>query len=50
MLHNSVFSSISGGPVYTGKAPIYKVTSQALGMYVDLKDHNVVQGSFVFEA
>ena len=41
MLHNSVFSSISGGPVYTGKAPIYKVTSQALGMYVDLKDHNV---------
>ncbi len=50
MLHNSVFSSIGGAPAYAGKAPTYKVTNKALGMNVNLTDHNVVQGDFVFEA
>ena len=50
MVHNSVFSSIGGGPAYVGKAPVYKVTNQALGINVDLSDHSVLQGKFVFEA
>ena len=50
MVHNSVFSSIGGGPAYVGKAPVYKVTSQALGINVDMSDHSVIQGKFVFEA
>ncbi len=50
MLYNSVFSSIGGAPAYAGKAPTYRVTHQALGMNVNLRDHNVVQGKFVFEA
>ena len=49
MLHNSVFSSIGGGPAYVGKAPTYKVSSATLGMHVDLSGHNVVQGNFLFE-
>ena len=50
MLYNSVFSSVGGAPVYAGKAPTYKVTNSALGINVDLSDHNVVQGNFLFEA
>ena len=49
MLYNSVFSSSGGGPVYAGKAPTYKVTNPALGLNVNLSDHNVVQGDFIFE-
>ena len=50
MLYNSVFSSIGGAPAYVGKAPTYKITSPALGLNVNLSDHNVVQGNFLFEA
>ena len=50
MLHNSVFSSVGGAPVYVGKAPIYKVNRPELGINVDMSDHNVVQGNFPFEA
>ena len=49
MLYNSVFSSSGGGPVCAGKAPTYKVTNPALGLNVNLSDHNVVQGDFIFE-
>ena len=47
-LSDSAFSSIPGSPAYVGKAPSYKVTNAALGMNVDLKDHNSVQGDFHF--
>ena len=48
MLHDSVFSSIGGGPAYVGKAPIYKVTNEALGINVDLTNHSVIGGKFHF--
>ena len=48
-LHDSVFTTIPGSPAYLGKAPVYKATSQALGLDIDLQNHNAVQGSFLFE-
>ena len=48
-LHDTAFSSIPGSPAYVGKAPVYKATSPALGLDVDLQDHNAVQGAFLFE-
>jgi hypothetical protein len=48
-LHDSVFTSIPGSPAYVGKAPVYKATSTALGLDIDLQNHNAVQGSFLFE-
>ena len=50
MLHSSVFSSTDGGPAYVGKAPVYKLTNQALGLNVNLSGHSVIQGRFTFEA
>ena len=49
-LQDSAFSSIPGSPAYLGKAPTYRASSSALGINVDLKDHNSVQGSFRFVA
>lgn len=48
-LHESVFSTIPGSPAFVGKAPLYRNSNTALGLDVDLKDHNAIQGSFVFE-
>ncbi len=47
-LHDSAFSSIPGSPAYVGKAPKYRVNAPALGLNIDLKDHNSVQGNFRF--
>ena len=47
-LNDSAFSSIPGSPAYIGKAPTYRASSSALGINVDLKDHNSVQGNFRF--
>jgi hypothetical protein len=48
-LYDSIFTTIPGSPAYVGKAPVYKATSSALGLDIDLQDHNAVQGSFLFE-
>ena len=48
-LHDSIFTTIPGSPAYVGKAHVYKVTSQALGLNIDLQNHNAIQGSFRFE-
>jgi hypothetical protein len=48
-LRDSIFTTIPGSPAYVGKAPVYKATSSALGLDIDLQDHNAVQGSFLFE-
>lgn len=48
-LHDSVFTTIPGSPAYVGKAPVYIATSEALGLNIDLQNHNAVQGSFLFE-
>ncbi len=47
-LKDTAFSSIPGSPAYIGKAPTYRASSSALGINVDLKDHNSVQGNFRF--
>ncbi|MCG6982871.1 MAG: DUF1326 domain-containing protein [Deltaproteobacteria bacterium] len=48
-LHDSIFTTIPGSPAYVGKAPVYKATSPALGLNIDLQNHNAVQGSFLIE-
>ena len=49
-LHDSVFSTIPGSPAYVAKATKYKMDNPKLGQRIDLKDHNAIQGKFVFEA
>ena len=48
-LHESVFSTIPGSPAFVGKAPVYRNKHPELGLNVDLKDHNAIQGRFAFE-
>jgi hypothetical protein len=48
-LHDSIFTTIPGSPAYVGKAPVYKATSSALGLDIDLQNHTAIQGSFRFE-
>ena len=48
-LHDTAFTSIPGSPAYVAKAPVYKATSPALGLDIDLQNHNAIQGSFLFE-
>ncbi len=47
-LSDSAFSSIPGSPAYVGTATYYKANVPALGISLDLKDHNSVQGNFHF--
>ena len=47
-LHESIFSTIPGSPAYVAKATKYKSVNPALGHNIDLKDHNAIQGKFVF--
>ena len=47
---DTIFTTIPGSPAYVGKAPMYKAKAPLLGISVDLKGHNAVQGSFRFEA
>jgi hypothetical protein len=49
-LRDSVFSTIPGSPAYVAKATKYKMENPKLGQSIDLKDHNAIQGKFVFEA
>lgn len=47
-LSDSAFSSIPGSPAYVGTAKYYKANVPALGISLDLSDHNSVQGNFHF--
>ena len=47
-LNDSVFSSIPGSPAYVGQASLYKADVPALGIRLELKGHNAVQGQFHF--
>jgi hypothetical protein len=49
-LADTIFSTVPGAPVFVGKAPRYTSKQPALGIDVDLKDHNAVQSTFVFDA
>lgn len=48
-LHETIFSTINGAPAYVGRAPSFKMNNRALGLSVDLQNHNAIQGSFLFE-
>ena len=48
-LSDTVFTTIPGAPAYVSKAPMYKVTSPALGLNIDLQGHNAIGGDFRFE-
>jgi hypothetical protein len=49
-LTDTIFSTVPGAPVYVGKAPRYISKQPALGINVDLKNHNALQSTFVFDA
>ena len=49
-LMDTVFSTVPGAPVFVGKAPSYKSKSPKTGEVIDLKNHNALQSTFVFDA
>jgi hypothetical protein len=49
-LTDTIFSTVPGAPVFVGKAPRYVSKEPALGIDVDLKGHNALQSTFVFDA
>ena len=48
-LNESAFSTIPGAPAYVSKATRFTMRVPALGIDLDLKDHNAIQGVFRFE-
>ena len=50
-LTDTVFSTVPGAPVFVGKATEYRSKNHAgLGRDIDLKGHNALQSTFVFDA
>lgn len=49
-LVDSIFSTIPGAPAYVAKASTFRMKNRAVGVDVDLRDHNAIQGQFAFEA
>lgn len=49
-LVDTVFSTVPGAPVFVGKAPRYRSKNKDLGIDVDIKGHNALQSTFVFDA
>ena len=49
-LQDTVFSTVPGAPVFVGKAPRYRAKNAQLGIDLDLKGHNALQSTFVFDA
>jgi hypothetical protein len=49
-LAETVFSTVPGAPVFVGKAPTYRSRNAALGIDLDIKNHNALQSTFVFDA
>ena len=50
-LADTVFSTVPGAPVFVGKATKYRSKNHAgLGKDIDLKGHNALQSTFVFDA
>src|SRR5262249_23655134 len=39
-LVDTVFSTVPGAPVFVGKAPVYRSRNDAIGINVDIKNHN----------
>lgn len=49
-LSDTVFSTVPGAPVFVGKAAHYRSANPALGIKLDLRNHNALQSTFVFDA
>ena len=49
-LADTVFSTVPGAPVFVGKSPKYRSKNAKLGIDVDLKGHNALQSTFVFQS
>ncbi len=49
-LTETVFSTVPGAPVFVGKATSYRSKNPALGIDLDIKGHNALQSTFVFDA
>jgi hypothetical protein len=49
-LSDTVFSTVPGAPVFVGKALTYRSRNAALGIDLDIKNHNGLQSTFVFDA
>ena len=49
-LADTVFSTVPGAPVFVGKAPRYRSKNAKLGIDLDIKGHNALQSTFVFDA
>jgi hypothetical protein len=49
-LAETVFSTVPGAPVFVGKAPRYRSRNTALGIDLDISNHNALQSTFVFDA
>jgi hypothetical protein len=49
-LRDSIFSTIPGSPAYVARATKFKMNNPALGQKIDLKDHNAIQGKFIFQS
>jgi len=49
-LTDTVFSTVPGAPVFVGKSPKYRSKNAKLGIDVDLKGHNALQSTFVFQS
>lgn len=47
-LVESIFSTIPGSPAYVGKANLFRLKDQKLGIDLSLSGHNAIQGSFSF--
>jgi hypothetical protein len=48
-LTDTVFSTVPGAPVFVGKAPTYRSRNAALGIHLDIKNHNALQSTFAFD-
>ena len=49
-LADTVFSTVPGAPVFVGKSPRYRSKNEKLGINLDMKNHNALQSTFVFDA
>ncbi len=49
-LQDTVFSTVPGAPVFVGKSPRYRSKNEKLGIDLDIRDHNALQSTFVFDA
>lgn len=50
VLSDTIFSNVPGAPAYVSKASTYRAKLPKLDFNVDLKGHNAIQSTFVFDA